>query len=74
MSTGRPGNLESMPDMMNEHQVAEVFGIAVQTLRRWRCCGTSELRYVKVGKAVRYRKPDVAAFIQENLSDRRNHA
>ena len=48
---------------LNEKQVSEVTGIAVQTLRNWR-----QLRrgfpYSKVGRAVRYSVGDVEQFME----------
>jgi predicted DNA-binding transcriptional regulator AlpA len=48
---------------INEKQVSEVTGIAVQTLRNWR-----QLRrgfpYSKVGRAVRYAVQDVMEFME----------
>ena len=51
------------PRWLNEKQVAEVTGLAVQTLRNWR-----QLRkgfpYSKVGRSVRYAIDDVTRFIE----------
>ena len=48
---------------INEKQVSQVTGIAVQTLRNWR-----QLRrgfpYVKAGRAVRYAVTDVEKFME----------
>ena len=48
---------------LNEKQVSEVTGIAVQTIRNWR-----QLRrgfpYSKVGRAVRYSVADVEAYME----------
>ena len=48
---------------INEKQVSQVTGIAIQTLRNWR-----QLRrgfpYSKVGRAVRYAVTDVEKFME----------
>jgi predicted DNA-binding transcriptional regulator AlpA len=55
---------------MNEHQlltpkeVSDILGISEQTLAIWRCNKRYDLKYVKVGRYVRYRYGDVLEFIQ----------
>jgi predicted DNA-binding transcriptional regulator AlpA len=39
--------------LMNEHQVADLIGISVATVRRWRLHGRGP-RYLKIGVLVRY--------------------
>ena len=52
------------PRWVDEKRVAEVTGLAVQTLRNWRFQGTGPA-YSKVGRAVRYRLDDVIRFMEE---------
>ena len=52
------------PRWVDEKRVAEVMGIAIQTLRNWRFQGTGPA-YSKVGRAVRYRLDDVIHFMEE---------
>ena len=49
--------------LVNEHQAAQVLGLSVKTLRRWRWSGRPP-RFVKLGGAVRYDPADLAAFIK----------
>ncbi len=53
---------DSHEALMNEHEVAARLGLKVATLRRWRWAGRSP-PYIKIGSAVRYHPPDIAAFI-----------
>jgi hypothetical protein len=48
--------------LLDEHQAAAVLHLKVATLRDWRQrrCG---LPYVKLGRAVRYRRSDLADFL-----------
>jgi excisionase family DNA binding protein len=46
---------------LNENQAAEFLGISVRTLQAWRVRG-SELPYVKIGRAVRYRRRALIEF------------
>jgi predicted site-specific integrase-resolvase len=48
-----------------EH-AADILGTSNQTLANWRATGRYALPYVKVGRLVRYRDSDLAAFIAAN--------
>jgi predicted DNA-binding transcriptional regulator AlpA len=48
--------------LMNEGQVAQMLGISVASLRRWRLLRKGP-KYVKLGSAVRYPANDVNAWI-----------
>jgi hypothetical protein len=49
--------------LLTPEQAAAILNIAPQTLSVWRTCGRYPLRYIKVGRAVRYRLADVEEFI-----------
>lgn len=51
--------------MLNEDEAAELLGIKPQTLAVWRCRGANDLKFVKVGRAVRYRLSDVEAWVEK---------
>ena len=48
---------------LNEKQVSELTGLAIQTLRNWRQ-GRKGFPYSKVGRAVRYSTGDVEQFME----------
>jgi predicted DNA-binding transcriptional regulator AlpA len=48
--------------LMNEGQVAQMLGISIASLRRWRLLRKGP-KYVKVGAAVRYLPVDLTAWI-----------
>jgi hypothetical protein len=50
--------------LVNEHEAASILGVAVQTLRVWRCNGRYALPYKKLGRAVRYSTADLREFIE----------
>lgn len=52
-------------NLVDEKVAAEILGLAVQTLRNWRCCRRGP-RYVKLGRAVRYHLEDLDEFVQES--------
>jgi putative DNA primase/helicase len=52
--------------LLNEDDLAAWLGLSVKTLRNWRVKG-GPIPFVRLGrKAVRYREPDVLAFIEAN--------
>ena len=54
-------------DLINERQLSELLGIAIQTARNWRSTGRGPA-YVKLGgRSVRYRVVDVQDFIESGL-------
>lgn len=44
---------DAIDRLINEHQVADLIGVSVATVRRWRLQGR-ELRYLKIGVLVEY--------------------
>jgi len=60
--------METVPNqptqLLNEHAVAELLGVSVATVRRWRLLRQGP-RFIRVGAAsVRYRSADLAAYIE----------
>jgi predicted DNA-binding transcriptional regulator AlpA len=71
--TGYPANekasaVPAAQPLMNEHQAAALLGVAVKTLRNWRCRGDGP-KFVKLGggRMVRYRESDLSAFIERDV-------
>ncbi len=55
-----------MPDeLLNERQAAAVLGVRPSTLRAWRA--QKRIAYVKLNRAVRYRRPDLQALVVASL-------
>nr|WP_276609141.1 helix-turn-helix domain-containing protein [Bifidobacterium pseudocatenulatum] len=48
---------------MTAQQVARLLGVSTETLRKWRAKRKC-LPYVRVGRHIRYRAADVAAFVE----------
>lgn len=51
--------------LLTPRDVAKLLGVSVRTLAVWRCERRYNLRYVKVGACVRYRRADVEAFLEQ---------
>lgn len=57
--------------LLNETEVAEMIGRAVQTLRNDRHYGRG-LPYIKFGRTVRYRLSDINAYLDANTVTHNN--
>jgi hypothetical protein len=53
---------QELRQLMNEYAAAEVLGLKVSTLRRWRWAGTGP-SFIKIGGAVRYDPDHLATFV-----------
>lgn len=51
-------------DLLTPDQVAATLGLSHRTLATWRSSRRSELPWVKVGSRIRYRRQDVAAWLE----------
>lgn len=52
----------SKPVNLKTPQAAQYLGLAVSTLNKWRCHGGGP-KFLKLGRAVRYRQEDLDAFL-----------
>ena len=53
--------------LLDTAAAAAYLGVAVATLETWRCTQRYALKYVKVGRYVRYRQSDLDAFIASRV-------
>jgi excisionase family DNA binding protein len=51
--------------LLTQEQAAELLGVLPKTLQAWRTTRRYPLRFVKVGRCVRYKPEDVADFIEK---------
>jgi len=51
-------------DLIKDEEVSQLTGVTTGTLAVWRATARYPLPYVKVGRNVRYRRGDVAAFLE----------
>jgi excisionase family DNA binding protein len=59
-------NLQSI--LLDEKQAAEVIGCSPQTLRIWRV-EKKHLRYIKLGRMIRYHQADIEAFVADSVRE-----
>ena len=55
-----------MEKLLKTKEVAEILGVAKQTVEYWRWRGGGPV-YIKFGRAVRYRMSDIKAFIEAGV-------
>jgi predicted DNA-binding transcriptional regulator AlpA len=51
---------------LTDAQAAEIMGLAVQTLRNWRCNRRGP-KFFKIGRAVRYSQEAIQQFMDNNV-------
>ncbi len=52
-------------ELLNERQAAYLLSLSVYTLQRDRRIG-SKIPFLKLGRAIRYRRQDIEAYLQKN--------
>ena len=55
----------NLAQLLTPAEVAELLGIKEQTLTAWRCRGSQELEYIRVGRCIRYRPEAVESDLQK---------
>lgn len=55
--------------LLTPKEASDYLGVSEQTLAIWRCNKRYDLKYVKVGRYVRYRYGDVLEFVQSRTID-----
>lgn len=68
MTIREPRAADAMPlspaDLLTPDQVAAALGLSHRTLAAWRSSARNPIPYLKVGSRVRYRRQDVAAWLE----------
>jgi hypothetical protein len=54
--------------LLNERQAADLLTVSPGTLSVWRTTRRYALKYIKIGRAVRYRESDILNFIASRES------
>jgi excisionase family DNA binding protein len=61
-STNLPSK-RSAPELLTTAQAADYLSIKAHTLEIWRCARRYELRFVRIGRNIRYRREDLDSFL-----------
>jgi excisionase family DNA binding protein len=54
-----------MERLLTPKEAADLLRVTVGTLSVWRCTSRYPLKFVKVGRVVRYREADIIAFLEK---------
>lgn len=57
-----PPSFPRQPEILSERQVAEYLNMSAASLRKWRRLGDGP-KFVKIGRAVRYKRQDVDTWL-----------
>lgn len=55
-------------ELIGEKEAAELLKLSVKTLRKWRSLGIG-IKYVKMGRSIRYRLIDIESFLNASTVD-----
>lgn len=55
---------ETVSKLLTEDEAAKELRMSPATLATWRCTGRYPLRFIRMGRSVRYRMQDLEAFIR----------
>lgn len=58
-------NRTQLPELLMEAQVARLLSFSARTLQAWRLNGSGP-PYLRVGRAIRYRRQDLIVWIEQN--------
>lgn len=53
-------------ELVSRQEAADILNVQPQTLAKWASAQRYDLPYIKVGKAVRYRRSDLREFMDRN--------
>ena len=60
-------NKDTLTTLLNEHDVARITGLSVQTVRRWRLLRQGP-PFIKLGAAVRYKPEAISVWLESRPS------
>ncbi len=55
--------------LLSRKEAAEYLGVKISTLQNWACTKRYNLRFIKVGRLVKYRKEDLDEFLHRRTID-----
>lgn len=56
-------------DLLDEREAAEILDVTPGTLSVWRSVGRYKLPFLKIGRKVRYRRSDLAAWLEARVRE-----
>ena len=68
MNTDSSAGTSSGAELLTTEQAASAYSLSQSTLRKWRCIGEGP-RFTRIGRAVRYRRSELDAFVEGRTFD-----
>ena len=66
--------MSNNPEMLTRKEAADYLGLSANTLSSWASNGRVKLPFVRLGRAVRYRRRDLDRFITSGATDQTSEA
>lgn len=63
-SSSRPFGCDPTDRLVGETEASRLLGVKPSTLRKWRWSGRGPIRFIRVGRSVRYALCDIRAFVE----------
>ncbi len=57
--------IQAASQLLNDREAAKFLGVSEQTLAVWRCTKRYNLKYLKIGRCVRYRLIDLVQWMDQ---------
>jgi len=64
MSQNQINTYSAKDELLNNYQAAAYIGVTPGTLEVWRCTKRFNIKFIKVGRLVKYRKSTLDAFLE----------
>ncbi|HMW57564.1 MAG: hypothetical protein FAZ92_00112 [Accumulibacter sp.] len=61
--------IDNTRELVDEKEAARILDISPGTLAVWRSTGRYNLRFVKIGRNVRYRRSDLLAWLEKRTRE-----
>ena len=69
IDTSQASVRRSITTLLTDVEVAEMLGVSISTVRRWRLFGNQGPKWIRVSKsAIRYRAEDLRAYVESRPS------
>ena len=56
--------MTTKPELLDNGPAAEYVGIEPHTLEIWRCTGRYKIRFIRVGRRIKYRRADLDDWLE----------
>lgn len=58
--------MENSQNLISPEQAADYLNVSTATLANWRCLGTPNVPYLRIGRSIKYRRSDLDDYIKKH--------